>query len=98
MDDRLEHGIDPPLEVEGGVEAWILAHLQPQLADQHRCTPSVLQGEPTQDVDQALLGQLGPVRAGLCHSFFGVGCVHFQWLHETGKWLKTGSRTSSSTI
>ncbi|KAM2731408.1 hypothetical protein EV2_035070 [Malus domestica] len=45
MDYRSEHGIDPPLEVEGGVEAGILAHLQPRLADQHQRTPSVLQGE-----------------------------------------------------
>ncbi|KAM1470663.1 hypothetical protein ACFXTO_041686 [Malus domestica] len=45
MDDRSERGIDPPLEVEGGVEAGILAHLQPRLADQHQRTSSVLQGE-----------------------------------------------------
>ncbi|KAM1744169.1 hypothetical protein ACFX11_011088 [Malus domestica] len=45
MDDRSEYGIDPPLKVEGGVEAGILAHLQPRLADQHQRTPSVLQGE-----------------------------------------------------
>lgn len=96
IDDRSEHGIDPPLElrgpppcglerrleVEGGVEARLLAHQQPRLADQHRPNPSVLQGEPSQDVDQALLGQLGPVRAGLSHCFFVVDCFHFRWSRE----------------
>ncbi|KAM1209464.1 hypothetical protein FF1_015163 [Malus domestica] len=78
-----------------GVEAELFAHRQPQLADQHRPYLSLLQGEPSQDIDQALLGQIGPVQDILSHCFFTVRCLHFDGCvkaREFGGWWSWATR------
>lgn len=58
---RLGRRVEPSLEIERRVKRRVLARVHPRLADEHGPKPSVLQGEPTKDVDQALVSQLGPV-------------------------------------
>ena len=66
---RSQNGIDPSLELRGPppsrvelglkdearVKRGVLAGLQPRLADHHWPTPSVLGGEPSEDVGEALV-------------------------------------------
>lgn len=54
-------GVEIGLEVESRVEGGVLAGLEPGLAHEHGTAPSVLQGEPGEDVGEAPLGQVGPV-------------------------------------
>lgn len=58
---RLELRGEASLEIEGGVERRVLAGVEPRLAGEHGASPPVLEAEPGEDVDQALVSQLGPV-------------------------------------
>lgn len=48
-------------EVEDGMKRGILESKKPGLADEDGASPSLLQGEAREDVDEALVSQLGPV-------------------------------------
>ena len=57
---RIDGGVKVGVEVEDGVERRVLAGLEPGLANEHGSKPSLLQGEPGEDVGQAFMGQIGP--------------------------------------
>lgn len=61
---QLGGGVEVGLEVEDGVKRGVLEGAKPGLADGHGASPSVLQGEAREDVDEALVSQLGPVDSG----------------------------------
>lgn len=60
--DRLGGRLEAGLEIEGGVEGGVRAGAEPRLADKQGPRPQLLRGEAREDVDQALVSQLGPVR------------------------------------
>ena len=76
---RVELGV----EVEGGVKRGVLEGAEPWLADEHGASPSVLEGEPGEDVGEALVSQLGPVCP--TSSELGLGgflCLRFHFAME----------------
>lgn len=56
--------VEVGLEVEDRVKRWVLKGAKPGLANENTASPSVFQGEPREDVDEALVSQLGPIDSG----------------------------------
>lgn len=69
---QLSCGAERGIDIQHRVEAGILAGLMPRLAHAHNPPPSLLQGEAGEDVDEALVSQLGPVRLGV-----SLSLIHF---------------------
>ena len=55
-------GVKVGFEIEGGEERRVLGGVEPGLADKHGSSPSVVEGESGENVGEALVSQLRPVR------------------------------------